>query len=67
MSVIKYNNVQDAIMNADSVTICFSSKEYTIVKRESTLETPEGFEKTKIKILINLLKISTNGLISVMK
>lgn len=32
MSVIKYNNVQDAIMNADSVTICFSSKEYTIVK-----------------------------------
>ena len=32
MGVNKYNNVQDAIMNADMVNICYSNKEYNIVK-----------------------------------
>ena len=38
------------VIDPNPIQATINNKEYTIVKRESTLETPEGFEKTKIKI-----------------
>ena len=38
------------VIDPNPIKATINNKEYTIVKRESTLETPEGFEKTKIKI-----------------
>lgn len=38
------------VVDPNPIKATINDKEYTIVKRESTLETPDGFEKTKIKI-----------------
>ena len=38
------------VVDPNPIKATINEKEYTVVKRESTLETPESFEKTKIKI-----------------
>ena len=38
------------VIDSNPITVKIDNEEYTVVKRESNLETPEGFEKTTIKI-----------------
>ena len=38
------------VIDPNPIKVTIDEKELTIVKRESTLETPQGFEKTQIEI-----------------
>ena len=38
------------VIDPNPINVTIDEKEYTVVKRESSLETPQGFEKTKVTI-----------------